>query len=246
MGEERLGLVPVDYTGLSYESAQLYNPAYFSSSNTSLLEAFRNLSSHGVLRLGGNLSDVTRWKGPNGDFSTPRQAVGIEYGKTYWEWRLTDPNVRANRDGAITPEAIRNLGRFLHATDWKLIYGLNFGCGSRERAADEAMCVTQEAGDRLMAFQVGNEVDFFGGRPLFRQKPYEFEQYIREHARVCRRGARQGSAGSLCGTGCGHQHGLGRPLRPARGNLSRDAFQPLLRNGPGKGPQHGCSLSALA
>lgn len=180
MGEERLGLVPVDYTGLSYESAQLYNPAYFSSSNTSLLEAFRNLSSHGVLRLGGNLSDVTRWKGPNGDFSTPRQAVGIEYGKTYWEWRLTDPNVRANRDGAITPEAIRNLGRFLHATDWKLIYGLNFGCGSRERAADEAMCVTQEAGDRLMAFQVGNEVDFFGGRPLFRQKPYEFEQYIRE------------------------------------------------------------------
>lgn len=181
IGEENLGLVPVDYTGLSYESAQLYNPAYFSEANTSLVKAFRNLSSHGVLRLGGNLSDVTRWRGPNGDFSTPKQTAGIEYGKTYWEWKLTDPSVRANRDGAITPEAIRNLGRFLHATDWKLIYGLNFGSGSPERAADEAMCVTQEAGDRLLAFQVGNEVDFFGSRPLFRQKPYEFEQYIREY-----------------------------------------------------------------
>jgi len=181
MGEESLGAVPVDFTGLSYEAAQLYNPAYFSEANTSLVQAFREMSPHGVLRLGGNLSDVTRWKGPIGDFSTPKQVAGIEYGKTHWEWKLTDPSVRANRDGAITPEAIQNLGHFLHATNWTLIYGLNFGCGSAERAADEAMCVTQEAGDRLLAFQVGNEADFFGGRPPFRQKPYEFDQYIREY-----------------------------------------------------------------
>ncbi len=97
MGEERLGLVPVDYTGLSYESAQLYNPAYFSEANTSLVRAFRKLSSHGVLRLGGNLSDVTRWKGRSEDFSTPRQVAGIEYGKTYWEWKLTDPSVQSEQ-----------------------------------------------------------------------------------------------------------------------------------------------------
>jgi hypothetical protein len=181
MGEESLGNVPVNYTGLSYESAQLYNPAYFSAANTSLVGAFRKLSSQGVLRLGGDLSDVTRWNGPNGDFSTPKQAAGIEYGKTYWEWKLTDPSVRANKDGAITPEAIRNLGHFLRATNWKLIYGLNFGCGTPERAADEALHVTQEAGDHLRAFQVGNEADFFGGRPLFRQKPYEFDQYFHEY-----------------------------------------------------------------
>jgi hypothetical protein len=181
MGVETLGLMPVDFTGFSYEAAQLYNPAYFSESNTSLVKAFRDLGSHGVLRLGGNLSDVTRWKGPRGDFSTPKQSAGIEYGKTYWEWKLTDPSVRANKDGAITPEAIRNLGRFLRATNWKLIYGFNFGCGSPERAAEEAMCVVQEAGDSLVAFQVGNESDFFGGRPLFRQKPYEFDQYFREY-----------------------------------------------------------------
>jgi hypothetical protein len=180
-GEEDLGLIPIDFTGLSYEAPQLYNPAYFSDTNTSLVEAFRNLSPRGVLRLGGNLSDVSRWKGPNGDFPTPKQAAGIEYGKHYWEWKLTDPSVRANKDGAITPEAIRNLGRFLRATNWKLIYGFNFGCGSPERAADEAACVTQEVGESLMAFQVGNEDDFFGGRPLFRQKPYEFDQYFREY-----------------------------------------------------------------
>jgi hypothetical protein len=181
MGEESLGQVPFGFTGLSYEAAQLYNPAYFSAANASLVEAFRGLSPHGVLRVGGNLSDVTRWKGPSGDFSTPKQTAGIEYGKTYWEWKLTDPSVRANKDGAITPEAIRNLGNFLRATDWKLIYGLNFGCGSAQRAADEALCVMQEAGERLVAFQVGNEADFFGGRPPFRDKPYEFEQYFREY-----------------------------------------------------------------
>jgi hypothetical protein len=181
LGEQSLGQVPVDFTGLSYEAPQLYNPAYFSDANLSLVEAFRRLSSHGVLRLGGNLSDVTRWKGPDGDFSTPKQVAGIEYGKTYWEWKLTDPSVRANKVGAITPEAIHNLARFLRATNWKLIYGLNFGCGSPARAADEAMCVAKEAGDRLAAFQVGNEADFFGGRPLFRQKPYDFDQYFREY-----------------------------------------------------------------
>jgi hypothetical protein len=182
LGEESLGFMPIDFTGLSYETPQLYNPAYFSEANTSLVKAFCDLSSHGVLRLGGNLSDVARWKGPGGDFSTPKQVAGVEFGKQhYWEWKLTDPSVRANKDGAITPEAIRSLGRFLRATNWKLIYGFNFGCGSPERAADEAMCVMQEAGDNLMAFQVGNEDDFFGGRSLFRQKPYEFDQYFREY-----------------------------------------------------------------
>ena len=54
-------------------------------------------------------------------------------------------------------------------------------CGSPQRAADEAACVMQAAGERLVAFQVGNEADFFGGRPLFREKPYDFEQYFREY-----------------------------------------------------------------
>jgi hypothetical protein len=52
LGSERLGRMPVDFTGLSYESGQLYNPAYFSDANRSLVAAVRGLSSNGVLRLG--------------------------------------------------------------------------------------------------------------------------------------------------------------------------------------------------
>jgi hypothetical protein len=90
---------------------------------------------------------------------TPKQAEGIELGKKYWEWKLTDSSVRDTKDGAITPEAIHNLKGFLDATNWRLIYGLNFGCGSIARAKDEATTVADIMGDRLLAFQIGNESD---------------------------------------------------------------------------------------
>ncbi len=35
--------MPVDFTGLSYEAAQLYNPAFFSDRNAGLVGAFRKL-----------------------------------------------------------------------------------------------------------------------------------------------------------------------------------------------------------
>jgi len=176
----KIATVPDDFTGLSYEIVQLYNPDFFSASNSQLIAAFRRLTPRGVLRLGGNLSDLSRWQGDNGDFSTPKQAAAIERGKTYWEWKLTDSTVRSQRDGAITPTAIRNLGRFLDATNWRLIYGVNFGSGSPERAADESAVVANEMGNRLIAFQIGNESDFFGGNSLFRERPFDFAEYITE------------------------------------------------------------------
>jgi len=176
----RLATVPDTFTGLSYEIVQLYNADFFSASNSQLVATFRRLTPRGVLRLGGNLSDLSRWHSDNGDFSTPKQAAAIERGKTYWEWRLTDSTVRSRRDGAITPTAIRNLGSFLDATNWRLIYGLNFGSGSPERAADEAAVVANEMGNRLIAFQIGNESDFFGGNRLFREPPFDFAEYITE------------------------------------------------------------------
>ena len=44
--------IPLDFTGLAYESAQLANPAFFSASNQQLIELFRGLSPNGNLRLG--------------------------------------------------------------------------------------------------------------------------------------------------------------------------------------------------
>ena len=173
--------MPLDFTGVSIESPQLYNPAYFAPSNTSLVDAFRKLSRNGILRSGGHLSDVARWNGPNGDFSTPKQDAGIARGKTYWEWKLTDPSVRDTKDGAITPDSIKNLKGFLDATGWRLIYGLNFGCGSIERAADEAAFVSKAMGERLIAFQLGNEDDQFAGNPTFRSRDYNFDAYYADY-----------------------------------------------------------------
>jgi hypothetical protein len=183
LGSTTLAQMPLDFTGLSYEIVQLYNPDFFSASNTKLVQDFKNLSPRGVLRLGGNLSDVSRWNGPAGDFSTPKQAAAIEKGQSFWEWKLTDETVRANRDGAITPLAIRKLRSFLDSTGWSLIYGLNFGSGTPERAADEAAAVSKEIGPRLLSLQIGNEVDFFGGNSLFREKPYGFAQYYPDFLR---------------------------------------------------------------
>jgi hypothetical protein len=178
---QKLASMPKDFTGISFEQPQLYNPAYFSATNVSLVSAYKELSSHGILRAGGHLSDVTRWNGPNGDFDSPRQRAGIEKGKTYWEWKLTDPSVRANKDGAITPEAIRNLKDFLDATNWRLIYGLCFGSGAPERAQDEAAVVAKIMGDRLLCFQIGNEDDQFRDMPQFRDASYGFDLYFKEY-----------------------------------------------------------------
>jgi hypothetical protein len=47
-----LATMPQDFVGLSYESAQLADPAFFAASNTTLVRAFRELCPRGVLRLG--------------------------------------------------------------------------------------------------------------------------------------------------------------------------------------------------
>ena len=144
-------LMPVDFTGLSYEAGQLYNPEFFSSRNAALVNAFLGLSHKGVLRLGGHLSNITPWEGVGQD--DPKQQRGVRHGiEDYWEWPLVDPVVQQNKRGILTRKAISNLRGFLDAVDWRLIYGLNFACGSAARAADEAEAVASVMGDKLVAF----------------------------------------------------------------------------------------------
>lgn len=173
-------LMPLDFTGLSYEMGQLYNQEYFSPRNTELIRRFRGLSEHGVLRLGGHLSNITPWEGVGRD--DPKQIRGVRHGiEDYWEWPLVDPTVQRNKKGMLTRRAIENLRGFLDAVNWRLIYGFNFACGSAARAADEAAAVSAAMGDRLMAFVVGNEADGFGDDPFFRAKGYDFDQYFAEY-----------------------------------------------------------------
>ncbi len=59
---DRLGnRIGDDFTGLSYESAQLGNPHFFSGVNTELAGFLRRLGASGVLRIGGNTSEYCYW-----------------------------------------------------------------------------------------------------------------------------------------------------------------------------------------
>lgn len=174
----QLATMPADFLGLSYESAQLADPAFFAASNGTLVRAIRELSPHGVLRLGGTLSDMTLWKGKSGNTIAPAE-IPVVRGR--YEWRLVDEKAAAERPATLGPEGIVALGSFLRATGWKLLYGLNLGTGTPERAAEEAALVMQHAGDRLLAFQLGNEADLFG--PAYRPGGWDFDRYFADYQR---------------------------------------------------------------
>ncbi len=188
---DRLGnKIADDFTGLSYESAQLGNPHFFSGANTELAGFVRRLGASGVLRIGGNTSEYCYWtpdptkpanvqnpQNPDnirtGDKANPA-AFGMAVGP--------DTGHKAPAPVNITPEAIRNLREFLDACGWKLIYGLNLGTGTAEDAADEAARVMDAAGSKLIAFQLCNEPDLFF-RNGIRKSDYAFKQFAVEWQR---------------------------------------------------------------
>jgi Glycosyl hydrolase family 79 C-terminal beta domain/Glycosyl hydrolase family 79, N-terminal domain len=185
---DRLGnKIGNSFTGLSYESAQLGNPHFFSGDNTDLAGFMRRLGTSGVLRIGGNTSEYCYWT-PNpakpanlqnpesmrsGDEANPI-AFGLAVGP--------DTGHKAPAPVNITPLAIRNLRDFLDSCGWKLIYGLNMGTGTIEDAAEEAAYVMDVVGSKLIAFQLCNEPDLFF-RNGIRQADYDFRQFAGEWRR---------------------------------------------------------------
>ena len=177
IGRKTITTIPSDFTGLSYESAQLANPSFFSASNTELVRLYRELSTQGVLRTGGNLSAFSAWCDDPSIPLTAIEKAAIDRGKHYWEWALCDPTIaRGNHEAIFTPASIEALAGFLDATGWKLLYGLNFGTGTPEQAAAEAACVQKLVGKNLIGFQLGNEVDFWAGG--LRPKDWDFDRYL--------------------------------------------------------------------
>jgi hypothetical protein len=165
--------MPEDFVGLSYEVQQLTEPDFFSPANTSLIAAFKELSSHGVLRLGGNTSEFGYWKptpsSPEPAHPTIREVEGEPKAHYY----------------PVTPEAIRNLAAFLKATGWTCLYGIGMGTNTPERAADEAAYVAQTLGPSLQYFQIGNEVDLFD-RHLRDPKTWSPKAYLDEWLAIAR------------------------------------------------------------
>jgi len=172
--------VPQDFLGLSYETPQLYNGAFFAPGNGALIDAFRGIAPRGVLRFGGSLSAYSRWRRPGADFGGVKEESAIAT-QGNWEWKLLDPPLARPFAGAITPKTLRALRGFLDATGWQCIYGLNFGSGTIARGVDEADHVHRILGPRLLCFQLGNEADFWAGNPLLRDKDYSFDLYWDEY-----------------------------------------------------------------
>jgi hypothetical protein len=169
--EENAPRMPLSYTGLSYELAQLTDPKFFSASHRDLVAYFRLLSPHGVLRVGGNTSEFCWFRG---EASTPEPKLHVPAGKLEANWM-------PHRQFVITPEAIDELAGFLEATGWRLIYGLNFGNSTPERAAVEAAYLAGRVGERLEFFQIGNEPDFYHDANNGTRPPgWHFEDYLQE------------------------------------------------------------------
>jgi hypothetical protein len=139
--------IPVDYCGFSYESMQLASPALFSPGNRDLISIYRELTSRGVLRLGGNTSAFTTFTGEPMTGADPLVAQGPSTSKA------------EKRSFPVSTTAIDNLRGFLDATGWTCIYGLNMAQGTAENAVAEAAYVQKVLGPKLVCFQVGNEPD---------------------------------------------------------------------------------------
>jgi hypothetical protein len=89
--------------------------------------------------------------------------------------------VSAPKATVINLRSLDDLAGFLRATEWSLIWGLNLGSGSVEEAVTEARAVASTAGDRLLAFEIGNEPDLFL-REGHRQH-YSYDEYLKEYRR---------------------------------------------------------------
>jgi hypothetical protein len=144
--------VPSNFIGLSYEIQQLSEPTFFSAANTGLIRELRALAPHGVLRLGGNTSDIGFWT-PTPGPRPPLPANVVLNEKTDFGQKSLELAYQ------VTPLAVTNLKAFLDATGWTCLYGINLGTNTPERAAAEAAFVAKTLGDKLEYFQIGNEPD---------------------------------------------------------------------------------------
>lgn len=154
----KLGRVPDDFLGLGYEISSVAIPGLLSAQNRPYVQLVRALGSAGVIRIGGNTSDYASFAPTAPAISTPKGTV-------------------------VNSASLRELGTFLEATGWRLIWGLNLGGGGEQLAVEESLAVAAAVKDKLLAFEIGNEPDLFGRRAGHRPDPYTYSDYLKEYRR---------------------------------------------------------------
>lgn len=139
------GHVGQGFAGFSYEKDRV-GAGMFDASDTDLVRLFRLLGPS-VLRIGGNLVDIVNWN-----------AAG--HGGSSTE---------------IAPADVVRLARFLDATGWKVIYGINLKTNTAANAADEAQFAARTLGRGLAAFEIGNEPNFYRTESTYEAS---YESYV--------------------------------------------------------------------
>src|SRR5580700_9653361 len=151
------GRIPDDFTGLGYEISSVAIPGLLSDKNRAYVQLVRGLGANGIIRVGGITSDSA---------SFAADAVASAAAKA----------------PVINAANLRELGTFLDATGWRLIWGLNLGSGDMKNAAEEAVAVAAAVKDKLIAFEIGNEPDGFAGDAFNARRPknYGYGDYLKE------------------------------------------------------------------
>ena len=152
-----LGMIAPDFMGLGYEISSVSRPGLLSRSNRVYVQLVRTLGARGVIRIGGNTADYAKY--------SPNAAA-----------------VSSARGTVVNDTVLKDLGGFLEATGWKLIWALDLGQGTEAGAIAEARIVSSIAGERLLAFEIGNEPDLFA-RAKHRKPEYGYEDWLAEYRR---------------------------------------------------------------
>jgi hypothetical protein len=156
---QTLAVIPPDFMGLGYEISSVSRPGLLSAQDAVYVQLVRTLGSQGIIRVGGNTADYASYSATGQPLSSPEGKAG----------------------SVVNDAVLRDLGSFLDATGWKLIWGLNLGNGTQENAILEAKAVTAAAKGNLLGFEIGNEPDLFGHHGGHRQTGYDYDAYLREY-----------------------------------------------------------------
>src|ERR1700760_3870387 len=149
--------ISTNFLGLGYEISSVARAGLLNQANGVYAQLVRTLGVHGVVRVGGNTADYARYSPAAQAISSPLETV-------------------------VNDAVLQELGGFLQATGWKLIWALNLGRGSEADAVAEARAVHAFAGERLLAFEIGNEPDLFS-HAKHRPPGYGYEQWLTDYRR---------------------------------------------------------------
>ncbi len=155
--DQPLGMIAPDFMGLGYEISSVSRPGLLSPANKVYVQLVRTLGPRGVIRIGGNTADYANYS-PN--------AVPVSSAK----------------GTVVNNTVLEDLGGFLQATGWKLIWALDLGKGTEADAIAEARIVSSIAGERLLAFEIGNEPDLFA-RAKHRKPEFGYADWLAEYRR---------------------------------------------------------------